>query len=314
MSPRLPATTDSNRIRVGVCGSFQSGKSLLINCLLGREVALSGEGMATTRWTTVHQYAAKEEVVFRDGAGKHVETHSLEGYLALLRKLAAPSESKGLNQVCRVEVSLNLHELDRVVLVDTPGFGHDDLDDAMAAAAVRDLDLVLLVQPGEAFGEQEIEFLKVIQGLNKPCVIVQNCRELRQWCPELDRNRRIHAGLLDEANASDVTHYVIGGSGTFNFLWHWFGAFPDRRHAPETIAAATALSRHFPDWQLTPAAAAEEMIRRSRVPVLRSFVFPEPEHSVGVNAYCLGRLHRAVAAWSQKAQEQIQQIKETIKT
>ena len=50
--------------RIGIIGEFQSGKSLLINCLLRRAVATVGKGVATTQTVVCYRYAEKQDEHF----------------------------------------------------------------------------------------------------------------------------------------------------------------------------------------------------------------------------------------------------------
>lgn len=308
-------------IRVGVCGFFQSGKSMLINCLLGREVALSGEGKATTRWTTYYTHSPESEgVLLKPEKGKPVcRFDRVADYLDYLRDLKDGNDLKDgkckvPELVCQVEVKLQHPGLERVTVVDTPGFGENNYDDAQAESAVEGLDIILFVQTNEkTFGECERRFLSIITHAEKPTILLQNCKDYEsKWCPSDTRNAKLEGEMLADLKKKGVNHYPIGSSTAFNFIWHWFGTFPERRDAPETIGAANYLERHFPGWDNQPAGMAEQMIARSRVEEIQRFVFVEPHRSVGVNAHCLGTLHRAVATWSERANEQIQQIKQTI--
>lgn len=305
-------------IKVGLCGFFQSGKSMLINCLLGQEAALSGEGMATTRWTTRYQFAETEQVVFKTEREEPVAVfRQVSDYLACVRKLRDGQPDRldeRLESIRFVDVLTPRRELRGVILVDTPGFGHDDFDDRRAEAAVQELDVIFFVQPnGTAIGDCERKFLAKIAATGRPAVLLQNCKEMSRWCPQNAMNRKHEVTNYAELKRKGVTaRYSIGDSASFNFIWHWFGAIPEKRLAPETLGCANGLTVHFPGWDATPDGMAQQMIERSRVPEIQRFVFTPPERSVGVNAYCLGTLHRAAEHWSQAAVQQIQQLKKTV--
>lgn len=66
--------------RFGIVGEYQSGKSLLINCILHRSIATIGVGVATTHTIVNYIYANKEHVVFRtdDGDSKSLPIDSLK--------------------------------------------------------------------------------------------------------------------------------------------------------------------------------------------------------------------------------------------
>lgn len=56
-------------IRIGIVGQYQSGKSLLINCLLGRSIASVGNGTPTTHSIVHYIYSDDEYVEFTDILG-----------------------------------------------------------------------------------------------------------------------------------------------------------------------------------------------------------------------------------------------------
>ena len=61
-----------SKIRFGIVGQFQSGKSLLINCLLKRSVATVGVGMATTHTVVNYLFSSDKEYV-DDISGVYVD-------------------------------------------------------------------------------------------------------------------------------------------------------------------------------------------------------------------------------------------------
>ena len=48
------------KLRFGIVGQYQSGKSLLINCLINRHVATVGVGVATTHTVVNYSFSESE--------------------------------------------------------------------------------------------------------------------------------------------------------------------------------------------------------------------------------------------------------------
>ena len=51
-------------LRIGIIGEFQSGKSLLVNCLLQRPIATVGRGVATTHTVVYYSYSKRDNEYF----------------------------------------------------------------------------------------------------------------------------------------------------------------------------------------------------------------------------------------------------------
>lgn len=118
-------------LQVAVAGRIKSGKSTLVNALIGRRVAPTAVGECT-RLVTRYQYGTLDrvEVVFTDG-----------------RTQVLPFDDAGmipadlgvdLGQVSHLEAYLTNAVLHDLTVIDTPGLG--SLDSAAAARAERVLD------------------------------------------------------------------------------------------------------------------------------------------------------------------------------
>jgi len=325
MNTTIAQAVEARPVRIGLFGQFQSGKSLLVNCLLGEHVAQVGEGHATTRWITTYRYGKSERAV--------VLTNEQQEFLYAFKTVGefinTPSgtimglvhEKDRTLQLANVTVTLDHEPLRFVELVDIPGINHDNHDDAKALDALNTLDVALFVQCEVAFNEPKIAFLKQIATAGKPCVILRNCTKtsMGNWNPNSDINRQFHGELKEQAKKDAGLHvYTLGESSNYNFLWAWLARFVgeaelDRELAREEFKhIASSVSFYFRGAEALGEARAAAMRSRSRVDEIQRFVSVEPARAVGMNAYCLGTLHRAARAWSEKAQQQIQQIKQTI--
>jgi energy-coupling factor transporter ATP-binding protein EcfA2 len=114
-------------LRVLVTGRLSSGKSTLVNALLGRRIAPTGP-TETTRIPAVFRYSDREgaEIVLRDGSRRPL---ALDGGM-LPPDVGLPPESV---EALQVRLSVRSGILDHITLIDSPG--QDTLNMAVAQAA-----------------------------------------------------------------------------------------------------------------------------------------------------------------------------------
>jgi len=107
-------------MRVAVIGRIKAGKSTLINALLGAEVAPTGPEELTYNVNTfMHAPAPNLKVYFRDD--RPAESHAFGWLRQLVDRKAGDQDM--LRSIRRVEVGLPNDMLERLQLIDTPGFG-----------------------------------------------------------------------------------------------------------------------------------------------------------------------------------------------
>jgi energy-coupling factor transporter ATP-binding protein EcfA2 len=120
-------------LRVLIAGRVSSGKSTLVNALLGRRVAPTGQ-TETTRVPAIFRYDDREraEVVLRSGERRRLDFE--DG--ALPREIGIASERV---EALDVRLSLRNGVLDYMALIDTPG--GDSATQPLANAAREQLDV-----------------------------------------------------------------------------------------------------------------------------------------------------------------------------
>jgi Dynamin family len=130
-----PATVRPKPVRVVVIGEFNSGKTTLVNTLVGAAV-LPASFTAHTPYPTVVRYAAKP---------------SLRAEIAQRRRVpVAWDEVYGgpLPHIRRLHVGVPLDRLRTLCAVDTPGLGlGDDIMDARSLRSCRTADVVIWCTP-----------------------------------------------------------------------------------------------------------------------------------------------------------------------
>lgn len=304
--------TDSIQpVRVAICGTFQRGKSLLVNCLLGRRVAMVGRGKRTTPIETHYCWGADERVEVFNHEGRQVpsdmDRHAalpLAELLAHYTNLSEQADGDPADRPAKLRVLLREDNLRRVVLVDTPGLDCDAADSKRAEDAAKGVDFILFLAANRELSSVERKFLNQCDRLQKACVMLLNCFPTGdRWDPNAALNR-------DEAN-----NWIAGGQD-FGF-----------RIRPEPLLVNVqwwAMARGVIDdseqerrkaWKLAEAFLGtslkddHDLLIRSRGHEVECLFRVPPERIVGVNAYCLGRLHRAATEWTTKVQTQIEATK-----
>ncbi|WP_198048335.1 dynamin family protein, partial [Saccharomonospora iraqiensis] len=122
-------------LQVAVAGRLKSGKSTLVNALIGRRVAPTGVGECT-RLVTRFRYGTVDriEVVFRDGTTTALP-FAPDGMI--------PADlGRDLDRVSHLEAYLTSAALRHMTVVDTPGLGSPD-----PGTASRAEDLLHLTRP-----------------------------------------------------------------------------------------------------------------------------------------------------------------------
>ena len=187
---RLERTT----VTVAVVGEFKTGKSTLINALLGTTICPADDLLSTTAPTIIGWGpTAEARVVLAGPDGDSGEEQELEIPVSEVPRYASETSEGNGDATCRlVEVRLNRRILESgLCLVDTPGFG--GLASGMGELVLGTLaasDAVLLVT--DAFREltaPEVDFLKEASARCPYLACVMTKTDLApHWRTILERN------------------------------------------------------------------------------------------------------------------------------
>lgn len=129
-----------------VAGEFNSGKSTLLNAILGRRLLLSSAVPTTGKITRVC-YGGDEHIIVRDPTGietKHPISH-LERVTTLDGSGTTSAEVDLVTAVCNSRVLYPI-----TVLVDTPGTNDDTVQTRQALAALGTADVIIWVIRADA--------------------------------------------------------------------------------------------------------------------------------------------------------------------
>ena len=286
--------TDSPPVCVGLYGEFQVGKSLLVNCLLEHDAALVGDGFSTTPFPVTYHWGEIPGVELLHAAEKVGQRFaSPEDFVDHLRKEHASTEGQErLRRFHEARVSLPLPKLRQVALVDLPGFNGDEADDSKANEWLAGLHFVVFVTRNKELMDEEKKALRRIKENQLPISMVLNCYDSSGYPSPTDLvNKRVAGVNFAHVFACGVQLVKLAGTDVLlvNAAWH---------------RPARVQSADDPEEQ--------QQQNADFVQQLHDFVFPEPERSVGANAPCLARFHRAVREWADQAKEQVGKIRSTI--
>jgi serine/threonine protein kinase/energy-coupling factor transporter ATP-binding protein EcfA2 len=128
---------------LAVAGRTGSGKSTLVNALLGRRVAAQGDHPCAPLVTWFRHGDPERLVIWLSDGGR--EEHALTGEGALPDALGHPSDD-----VTALEVFLDVDALRSLTLVDTQGGGEAPHESVGGAEAIRRADAVLFTMAGDA--------------------------------------------------------------------------------------------------------------------------------------------------------------------
>lgn len=204
-------------LQLGIVGGFQNGKSTLINCLAENRIAISGDGLSTTKQVIKYFYAEKPEMhIYTDDQCRTIHFQHLDN-------LALPEEVTS----CKIGVPCSL--LKDVELWDTPGFNADDRDDKITLDCLGKLDCVIFLKGGISGGLTETEqfILRAIVAKHLPHIIVFNSQNStdRQWIPHSEENRKLcenMAAVIKQQGICGTLKLTSDIVLSINTAWYWY--------------------------------------------------------------------------------------------
>lgn len=199
---------------LAIVGQFQNGKSTLLNCLLGGRYAIQGEGLATTQYNATYIFGEIPEIRILSPNGRFAT--------ADLSMEALSKTIDGLETGTRLSISVYSPFLTDLNLMDSPGWGAKDEDDASAEAALAVADGFVYVFSKTINEEIDLPFIKKIAESGKPLFLVLNCFDKRP--PSSMIAKKICAEIIARIQTEEIDgncHSFAKGVGVFpvNLLW-----------------------------------------------------------------------------------------------
>lgn len=205
-------------LRIGIIGEFQSGKSLLINCLLQRSIATVGVGIATTHTVVHYRYADKhnEHFVYRK--------HNGETYDGYIEELHEHDKDEG---IAFIDIFLKDEFLKDYMLIDMPGFGANIADNSSAKKALRNIDFALLIASNDKTMGADSDTFKQVKELHTygiPYYFILNCINIDRW--ECGNSQNINIAERDLAlfGFYKPTCFPLeeNSINIVNLMWYWY--------------------------------------------------------------------------------------------
>lgn len=228
-------------IRFGLIGEFQSGKSLLMNCLLRRSVATVGGGNATTHTIVNYRYGEEEYVEY---VTDEDERHSLP--ICELHRLDTATD------ILVIDVFLNNNILKYFILTDMPGFGANIADNEIARQVLPDIDFAILIASSDkSFGEEADSFrnLRALKEHHIPYYFVLNCTKIDRWRCDDEGNIMIAQKDLNMLSFYPPTNYPLeeNGINIVNLMWYWYSISDSN----DELINRTSNQRAFKEYDIT---------------------------------------------------------------
>ena len=158
--------------RVVLFGKFKSGKSTLLNALLGQKLAAT-DVLEKTAWAARY-WPAPDPFCYIHEEGDGIKEIPVEEFLRKTEEDLYPAEY--LKRIRRIDVGHKAHNIN-FAIVDTPGYGSLNLDNEnLALNAINDADMVLFVIDCNGIGDQrEAALIEEIKksGVSILCVAAQ---------------------------------------------------------------------------------------------------------------------------------------------
>lgn len=226
-----PGSTEQFRElpKISVVGCFQNGKSTFINCLLDQSVARPGDGRATTKISTRYRWGESTSVKFRTNHG--LQSVSLEEYLE-----CASLSQLSKNSAFQAEITLTKQILNKIELIDTPGFEAEERDTENVTRSLNEADYAIVVLTNKrALGEPELAMFECIKSKSIPFAIIMNClnnNSTLEWYPNHRKNVKIiqtNEAILDKWGCfpEEIDGHLIYSC---NLLWYWI-AINQNKHS-----------------------------------------------------------------------------------
>ena len=208
--------SNASAVKVLLAGQYQNGKSTLINCLLGGDYAIEGDGCHTTAYRTIYSYS--------EGATKYYKVNT-NGKRELLKDgLAQTIRHDGRDIYFEAHVPSPV--LKTMTLIDAPGWGAEDADDKQAELSIEDVAYVVYLAQTMQLSQDDKNFLRLLKKHNKFFCALLNARDNTD--PQTESLQDICAAIVGSIKqigleGQFVKYPSATGLAVVNLLWAKFG-------------------------------------------------------------------------------------------
>lgn len=154
---------------LGLTGQYQNGKSTFLNCLLGGDYAVEGDGLVTTKYNAKYFWGdlCHAQILFPDGIIKPLPSKN--------KLFSAKDTLPDLTRDVQLQISAYSPILLGMDILDSPGYGANQQDNATAENAIELADFVIYVVQKNLNDISDTNFLESLANRNKRFTVVLNC-------------------------------------------------------------------------------------------------------------------------------------------
>lgn len=212
-------------MKIAIIGTFQVGKSTLVNCLINDSLAGVGIGNPTTHTLNYYKNSASPEILYQGSLGTclHAQAWNEE-----VRDFPIPSGTVRIMH--KLPKSFDLHGN---TLIDTPGLdstGKDaSWDTKRTVAIIKDhsVDLLILVVSNTQL-DAAIKncVLPHIKESRKKLIVLMNCNRKFHPDPKSAINQEVALQIDEELRLCGIRHSRVSLASeskvlSFNAVWWW---------------------------------------------------------------------------------------------
>ena len=246
----MAGSSSSSVPKIAIVGTFQVGKSTLMNCLLADDVADMGDGLPTTHAVATYRFAddGKEDVhLYPEGTDKCLEMPMNE-YREIHNGKGRVHGNLG-----SVEFDLNRECLRGVEVLDTPGLDaagdQGALDTKRTENAMDTADFLIFVVPNRELTEPERAVLNEKIGTReKPFSVLMNC--FGQG-PNGEDSKKVQKTICAQLKSLGKSPVPLAGNEpvwSCNVAWYWWAALRGHhqdRDREKLDELGERIGRHF---------------------------------------------------------------------
>lgn len=206
--------SETKTLNIGIIGDYQSGKSLLVNCLLERYVSTVGDGNATTHTIIQYRFSQKEYVEY------YINGEGRKEAITELNKLDNNPDIE------KIEVYANSAFLKNYVLIDMPGLDYDTTDNKKSVSFFKTLDYAIVVSKNVHAISTYYNAIRLLKQYGIPYYFIINCTTLyddSRWDPNHGDNFSIAKNDMEYLEFYKPLVYPFENRQIpiVNLMWYW---------------------------------------------------------------------------------------------
>ena len=212
-------------MKIAIIGTFQVGKSTLVNCLIEDAIAGVGIGVPTTHTLNYYKNSISPGILCRDINGVCLYKSTWDN---MSQKISIPHGTVRI----MYDLPKRSNLLQNNIFIDTPGLDSTGKDASWDTIHTSDIikdnsvDLLILVVANTQL-ETSIKnaVLPLIKESRKKTIVLMNCNQ-NNPDPLSDQNQKTAMQIDEELRLSGIKHCSVSMDGkskvlSCNFAWWW---------------------------------------------------------------------------------------------